>query len=137
MSFSLQILLKHSALLGALAIALSIVTWTMDLAGIVAVCPYCRVQRTAIGCLGALMLIPAGGNWFTTYIASVVGAYGAVNAIHMNFVGSMGPLMVGKLTKESGFEGDTFILSGAALFIIVGQVWLLIMRQRTQTAAPH
>ncbi|MEM8986055.1 MAG: hypothetical protein AAGC95_04960 [Pseudomonadota bacterium] len=122
--------MKYMAGLGVLAIALSVVTWAMDLTGLVLECAYCRVQRTVIGFLGLLMLLPARGDWFVVYVASVIGAYGAMNAVHMNFVGATGPLMVGKFTPEAGFQLDTFIFSGAALFIIVGQVWLLVLARR-------
>ena len=37
--------------------AACLITWWMDLSGVVSVCPYCRVQRTAIGLVGLFLII--------------------------------------------------------------------------------
>ena len=50
-------------LIALAAIVISIVTWTLDLTGLVYTCPYCRVQRSVIGLLGLVMLWPDPRAW--------------------------------------------------------------------------
>ena len=64
-------------LLGALAILVCIVTWVIDLGGWVHTCPYCRVQRSAIGLAGILMLLPDPRIWWIRYGAVAVCFLGA------------------------------------------------------------
>jgi len=64
-------------LLGVIAIVVSLVTWAMDLAGWVYACPYCRVPRSAIGVVGALMLLPDPRIWWIRYGAAAVCFLGA------------------------------------------------------------
>ena len=65
-------------LLGFIAIAISIVTWTMELTGMVYVCPYCRTQRTVIGLIGLLMITPNPSFWISRYFAAILGVFGLV-----------------------------------------------------------
>ena len=58
-------------LLGAIAMGLCVSTWALDLGGWVHECVYCRTQRTAIGLVGVLMLLPDPRSWWSRYPAAV------------------------------------------------------------------
>jgi hypothetical protein len=105
----------------------------MEFTGTVYVCPYCRVQRTVILLLGLIMLLPFSRHWITQYLASVIGFMGAVVAVNQNFMGWA------KISKcEFAFNEqlyvDPFLLSGAALLIIIGQLWLILTKAPTSAA---
>ena len=126
---SIHFYLQRIHILGIIFVIVSLVAWSADWSGVVYVCPYCRVQRTVIGILGFLMVFRGLHNFITIFIASVLGFMGAHVAAAQNF---MGWLKINKGTfkfKEDIFL-DPFLLSGAALFIIIGQVWLLILSVR-------
>ena len=62
-------------LFGWLAIAISIVTWGVDFAGMVSACPYCRTERTTIGLLGLVMVLPHS-RYLSIFFALVIGFMG-------------------------------------------------------------
>ena len=97
----------------------------MEFAGTVYICPYCRVQRTVILLLGLLMVLPFSHHWIIRFVASVIGFMGAVVAVNQNF---MGWVKVSK--REFAFNEqlyvDPFLLSTGSLFIIIGQLWLIL-----------
>jgi len=121
-------------LLGAVAIAISILTWTMELTGLVYVCPYCRTQRTVIGLLGLLMITPNPGFWITRYVGSVLAAFGLVVGATQHFNGWR-KIMKGEWTLSPKVYDDAFLLSGAAICIIVAQILLIYAYRRA--AAPE
>ena len=65
-------LLRHRRWVALAAILLSLLTWTVDLTELVYACPYCRVQRTAIGLLGLLLLVPDPSHWLARYLSAVL-----------------------------------------------------------------
>lgn len=71
-----QILLRHRILVGGFAILIAVVTWSIDLFGLVYECPFCRSQRTVIGLLGLLLLLPDPGHWLVRYLSAVFAAFG-------------------------------------------------------------
>ena len=99
----------------------------MELAGTVYICPYCRVQRTVILLLGLLMIIPSSHYWITKYIASVIGFMGAVVAVNQNFMGWV-KISKGEFAFNEQLYVDPFLLSSGALFIIIGQLWLILSK---------
>lgn len=115
--------------LGVIAIIIGAGAWGMEFAGTVYICPYCRVQRTVILLLGIMMVLPFARHWTIKYLASVMGFMGAVVAVNQNFMGWV------KISKdEFAFNEqlyiDPFLLSGGSLFIIIGQLWLLLGKER-------
>jgi hypothetical protein len=106
-------------LLGALAILVCIVTWVIDLGGWVHTCPYCRVQRSAIGLAGILMLLPDPRIWWIRYGAVAVCFLGAHVAAAQIF------LVFRNLTSGQPSNPVNLILASGALFILVGQALLL------------
>lgn len=53
-----DLLNQYRLVLALFAILACVGTWYIDLAGHVLACPYCQVQRTMIGLLGIVLLIP-------------------------------------------------------------------------------
>jgi len=73
-------------ILGGIAIIVSLGAWAMDWLELVYACPFCQVQRTVIGLLGAIMLL-ASSNFIVKYFASVIGFFGAGVAMMQHFRG--------------------------------------------------
>lgn len=112
-------------LLGTMAILIGGGAWMMEFAGAVYICPYCRVQRTVIMLLGLLMVLPFAHFWISQYLASVIGFMGSVVAVNQNFMGWM-KISKGEFTFADPLYIDPFLLSAGSLFIIIGQLWLIL-----------
>jgi hypothetical protein len=61
--------------LGFIAIFISAFTWGLDLAHLVPPCPFCQAQRTMIGFLGILMVLP-DYRYVTQFLTVVFGIFG-------------------------------------------------------------
>ncbi len=121
---------RHQRTLGVIAIAIGLGAWAMEFAGTVYICPYCRVQRTVIAILGLIMVLPNPRHWVLQYLASVIGFLGAVVAVNQNFMG-WAKISKGEFTFSDPLYIDPFILSSGALFIIIGQLWLILSKENT------
>ena len=115
--------------LGVIAIIIGAGAWGMEFAGTVYICPYCRVQRTVILLLGIMMVLPFARLWTIKYLASVMGFMGAVVAVNQNFMGWV-KISKGEFAFNEQLYIDPFLLSGGSLFIIIGQLWLLLGKER-------
>ncbi len=124
MLFQLDTYTRHIRLLGAIAIAVCIGTWALDIADLVYPCPYCRTQRSVIGVLGLMMMLPNPGHWISRYIGSVFGVLGLVVAAEQHF-GGWKKIWAGKFSLGEQWYLNPFLLAGCALFIITAQVMLL------------
>ena len=131
--FELQFWQRNQFALGVLAILIGAGAWGMEFAGTVYICPYCRVQRTVILLLGIMMILPFAHHWMIKYFASVIGFLGAVVAVNQNFMGWV-KISKGEFAFNEQLYIDPFLLSSGSLFIIIGQLWLLIMAKRESTA---
>lgn len=100
-------------LIGIVSILVSITTWVMDLTGLVEQCIYCRTQRTVIGLLGIVMLLPAI-KYLLAYIGYVLGFFGSHVASAQMF-----------LNLRHEHFGLMFTLSSCALLWIIFQACLL------------
>ena len=116
---------RHRRSLGLIAIIIGAGAWGMELAGTVYICPYCRVQRTVILLLGVIMVLPFCHHWITRYLASVMGFMGAVVAVNQNFMGWV-KISKGEFAFNEQLYIDPFLLSTGSLFIIIGQLWLIL-----------
>ena len=99
----------------------------MESAVTVYICPYCRVQRTVILLLGVIMVLPFSKHWITRYLSSVMGFMGAVVAVNQNFMGWV-KISKGELVFNELLYIDPFLLSAGSLFIIIGQLWLILTK---------
>ncbi len=118
---------RHQRLLGLIAIIIGAGAWGMEFAGTVYICPYCRVQRTVILLLGVIMVLPFSKHWISRYAASVMGFMGAVVAVNQNFMGWV-KISKGEFTFNEQLYIDPFLLSAGSLFIIIGQLWLILTK---------
>ncbi|MCW5581519.1 MAG: hypothetical protein KIS72_09275 [Luteimonas sp.] len=131
---SLDTLHRHFRLVAGVALLISLATWAADLAGLVYVCPFCRLQRTVIGLLGLLMLLPDPRHWLSRWFAATFAALGLVVAATQHF-GGWRKINRGEFSFADPIFVDPFLLSGAALFIITGLVLLIFSRPSTSGAA--
>jgi disulfide bond formation protein DsbB len=118
---------RHQRALGLIAIIIGAGAWGMEFAGTVYICPYCRVQRTVILLLGVIMVLPFSKHWISRYVASVIGFMGAVVAVNQNFMGWV-KISKGEFTFNEQLFIDPFLLSAGSLFIIIGQLWLILTK---------
>ena len=118
---------RHQRALGLIAIIIGTGAWGMEFAGTVYICPYCRVQRTVILLLGVIMVLPFSKHWISRYVASVMGFMGAVVAVNQNFMGWV-KISKGEFAFNEQLYIDPFLLSTGSLFIIIGQLWLILTR---------
>ena len=116
---------RHQRALGLIAIVIGAGAWGMEFAGTVYICPYCRVQRTVILLLGLMMVLPFSHHWVMRYVASVIGFMGAVVAVNQNFMGWV-KISKGEFAFNEQLYIDPFLLSAGSLFIIIGQLWLIL-----------
>ena len=124
MSLQPETFLRNIRWLGLAAIFISVAAWAMDMTGLVYECPYCRTERTIIGLLGLIMLLPNPGHWLARYIATVLAVLGLVVAAEQHF-GGWKKISAGTFTIGEQWYLNSFLLAGFALFIITGQLLLL------------
>lgn len=104
-------------LFAVITILISLITWSMDLLTLVHACISCRIERTIMGLLGIIMLLP----WvprlikFGTYGLGFFGSYAASNQILYN-------LTRYQLTGE-------LIMACCALMIIIIQVFYIHLKK--------
>ena len=118
---------RHQPALGLIATIIGAGAWGMEFAGTVYICPYCRVQRTVILLLGVIMILPFSKHWISRYVASVMGFMGAVVAVNQNFMGWV-KISKGEFAFNEQLYIDPFLLSAGSLFIIIGQLWLILTK---------
>jgi len=126
---------RRMRLLGLIAVAISILTRTAELNGMVIVCPYCRTRRTGIGLLGLLMLTPIPGFWIARYLGSILAVFGLVVGSTQHFNGWR-KVMKGEFVLSPKVYDGAFLLSGAAIFIIVAQILLLYAYRKPESVTP-
>lgn len=119
-----DLLLRRRRLVGLIAIAISLLTWAVDLAGLVYLCPYCRTQRTVIGLLGVLILLPNPAHWLVRYLTAVLAAFGLVVGSTQHFRG-WARIMSGKFNWGDQWYLNSWMLSGFAILIIVALAMLI------------
>jgi hypothetical protein len=123
-----KLLFDHRRLVGAAAIALCALTWAVDLLELVYACPYCRAQRTMIGLLGLCLMMPNLKNWLVLYLSSIFAVFGLAVAAAQHFRG-WARIMAGEFEWGEQWYVNSWLLSGAALAIMVGLVMLIWSRQ--------
>ncbi len=108
---------------GVLAIVISLGTWVIDYMGLVEPCVYCRTERTVIGLLGVLILLPIV-PYISRYIAFVLGFFGAYVASQQVFLTIL----------EQSFD-FSFVLAVAAVWIIIAQGMFINYLDRSQLSS--
>ncbi len=105
---------RLSLLIGIVSLLICLATWAIDLSNLVIHCIYCRNQRTIIGLLGILLILPIH-PYLTRYLSLVLGFFGA----------SVASQQIMLIMKNSHFLSPELPLSIAALFFIIGQVFFI------------
>lgn len=126
-----DILLRHRHAVGIVAILIAIATWAVDLTDLVYACPYCRSQRTVIGLLGLLLMLPNPAHWLVRYLSAVFALFGLSVAATQHFRG-WARIMGGEFAWGAEWYVNPWMLSGFAVFIITG-LTLLIWRWPPRT----
>lgn len=111
---------KILILLGLFSIFVCLSTWILDLTGLVEECIYCRTQRTIIGILGIILLMPFV-RYVTAYFASVFGFMGAHVSAAQIF-----------LNIKHNHTGLMFILATGALFFIFFLLTMIYLYDQNQ-----
>lgn len=108
------------------------IAWTMDLTGLIYECPYCRVQRTAIGIVGLMMLTPFVKSIVVNWSARSVAGLGFVVAAQMHFL-MIKDVLDGKMEDAlmAIWENGLFLSAGAML-ILTAQLMLLSIVFKTR-----
>lgn len=109
---------KLTYLIGITAILISLITWTLDLSHLVEICIYCRIERTIIGILGIIILLPLPRD-LQNYFSLVFGFFGGSVVSHHIF------LLIDYHTYHL-----EFLLALCALLIIVALVYLTVKLQK-------
>lgn len=126
-------LYANRMIVGGVAVLISVVTWSVELMDLVYVCPFCRTQRTVIGLLGIIILLPTMTHWISRWFASVFAALGLVVGGTQHFNGWV-RIMNGEFEWGENWYVNSWMLSGFALFIITGLL-LYIWTHKAQEAA--
>ena len=122
--FDLNFYIKHKLWVGIFAMVACVVAWSVELTGIVYVCPYCRVQRSVIGLLGLMLILPFARHWIMKFLGTVIGFFGAVVAANQNFMGWK-KISSGTFSFRENLAIDPFILSSLAMVFIFFLLLLL------------
>jgi hypothetical protein len=96
----------------------------MEWDGVVGRCPFCQVQRTVIGILGILLMLPNPSNILSRYLGALLGGFAFMVASVQHF-GGWQAISAGKFSWTLPLYTDSFLLSGAALAILTAQILLL------------
>lgn len=120
---------KNSKVVGIAALIICLIAWLMELTDLVYVCPYCRVQRTTIGLLGLILILPVASHWIAKYSALVIGFFGAVVAANQHFTFGWKKISAGEFEFRENIFIDSFILSGIALTMIIGLVYIITIKE--------
>lgn len=110
---------------GAASILIGAGAWILDLTGAAHVCPYCRIQRSAIAIVGILMLLPVVGHWVVNLGAQSLIGFGFVVGAQMHFL-IWQEIMKGDYSIVATAIWDNgFFLSAGALLIFMAQFKLI------------
>lgn len=120
---SVQTILTNRRIVGGLVLAIVLLTLGLDIAGLVFPCPYCRVQRFALGVLAIILLL---NNWNTLlprYIAAVAGIFGLIVGVSQNF-NHIKKMNKGEFDWAALSISHPWVLSGLA---VLAMVWMLFL----------
>lgn len=129
-----ELLLQHRRIVGGVAIIIAIATWAVDLAGLVYECPFCRSQRTVIGLLGLLLMLPNPAHWLVRYLSAIFAVFGLSVASTQHFRG-WARIMGGEFKWGENWYLNSWMLSGFAIGIITALLLLIWIWKREPSNA--
>ncbi len=116
-------LLRNRRLVALGVLAVVLLTLGLDVAGLVAPCPYCRVQRAALGVMALVLLVTPRPGLFGRYVATLAGVFGLVVGVTQNF-NHLKRMNRGEFDWAAVDIGHPWVLSGLAVITLV---WLLML----------
>lgn len=116
-------LLRNRRLVAAGVMAVVLFTLALDIAGVVFPCPYCRVQRGALGVLSLVLLLGVQDRLAGRYVALLAGGYGLIVGVTQNF-NHLKKINAGKFDWSALWIGHPWVLSGLAVLALT---WLLML----------
>ncbi|WP_181159981.1 disulfide bond formation protein B [Sandaracinobacter neustonicus] len=120
----LTTILQNRRLVAAFVLLVVLGTLALDIAGMVHPCPYCRVQRFALGVLAILLLLKGYNRLLPRYIAAVAGMMGLVVGLTQNF-NHIKKMNAGEFDWSAVSIGHPWVLSGLAVLALVWQLFLI------------
>ena len=119
----LRSILCNRRIVGVFVLLVVLFTLGLDIAGQVAPCPFCRVQRFALGVLSILLLLKGYNALLPRYIAAVLGMLGLVVGLTQNF-NHIIKMNKGEFDWAALTIGHPWVLSGLA---VLSLVWMLFL----------
>jgi disulfide bond formation protein DsbB len=116
-------LLRNRRLVAAAVLAVVLLTLGLDVAGLVAPCPYCRTQRAALGILALILLVRPRPGLFGRFVGALAGVFGLVVGVMQNF-NHIKKMNAGAFDWAAVTIGHPWVLSGLAVITLV---WLLML----------
>lgn len=116
--------LLNRRMVGGAVLAVVLFTLALDVAGLVYPCPYCRVQRFALGVIALIIMMKSYDALLWRYIAAVVGVMGLVVGVSQNF-NHIKKINNGSFDWGALWIGHPWILSGLAILALVWQLFLV------------
>ncbi|WP_374595925.1 disulfide bond formation protein B [Sphingosinicella sp.] len=129
---ALSNLLLNRRLVGAAVLAIVLFTLALDVAGLVHPCPYCRMQRFALGVISIVLLFRFYNALFSRYIVAVVGMMGLVVGIMQNF-NHLKKMNKGEFDWSALSIGHPWVLSGLAILTLVWLFFLVFDLDKTSS----
>jgi disulfide bond formation protein DsbB len=124
-------LLCNRRLVAGLVMLVVLVTLGLDIAGLVHPCPYCRVQRAALGVIALILLVAPRPPLFARFLAALAGVFGLVVGVSQNF-NHIKKMNAGEFDWAAFSIGHPWLLSGLA---VISLVWLLFLVFEVDRAA--
>lgn len=116
--------LLNRRIIGGAVLMVVLFTLALDLAGLVFPCPYCRVQRFALGVLALIMMLKSYDALLWRYISAVVGMMGLVVGITQYF-NHIKKINNGSFDWAAVWIGHPWVLSGLAILALTWQLLLI------------
>jgi disulfide bond formation protein DsbB len=116
-------LLRNRRLVAVGVLAVVLLTLGLDIAQLVAPCPYCRTQRAALGILALILLVAPRPGLLGRYVGALAGVFGLVVGVTQNF-NHIKKMNRGEFDWAALTIGHPWVLSGLAVITLV---WLLML----------
>lgn len=116
--------LVNRRLVGGAVLVVVLFTLAVDIAGLVHPCPYCRVQRFALGVIALIMMLKSYDALISRYITAVLGVAGLVVGVSQNF-NHIKKINNGSFDWSALWIGHPWVLSGLAVLALTWQLFLV------------
>lgn len=125
--------LLNRRMVGGAILVVVLFTLAVDIAGLVHPCPYCRVQRFALGVIALIMMLKSYDALICRYITAVLGVAGLVVGVSQNF-NHIRRINNGSFDWSALWIGHPWVLSGLAVLALTWQLFLVFDIDRKSPA---